>query len=125
MAESAVPRNPPKPQGLDWRPVVSDYRAAAGFDETDLAAADPQSAPDKNEGAAASSASSGTLSDQLDRNRLDEIAALVRVLTYGEMIEMANAIWQAQPEGAAITGDNLPALLHRWSKSRSDIGRGT
>src|SRR5258708_22817655 len=110
MAESAVPRNPPKPQGLDWRPVVNDFRAAAGFEETDPAATDPQSAPDKNEGAVASSVNLRKLQDQLDRNRIDEIAALVLVLTYGEMIEMAHAIWKAQPEGAAITEYHLPPL---------------
>ena len=58
------------------------------------------------------------LQEQLDRNRLDEIAALVLSLTYGEMIELADAIWKAQPEGAGITQENLSALLHRWSKSR-------
>jgi len=60
--------------------------------------------------------------EQLDRNCLDEIALLLLALTYGEMIELANAIWKAQPEGSAITQDNLPSLLHRWSKSRSAPG---
>jgi hypothetical protein len=34
------------------------------------------------------------------------------------MIELADAMWKSQPEGSAITQDNLPALLHRWCKSR-------
>jgi hypothetical protein len=62
--------------------------------------------------------------EQLNRSRLDDIASLVLALTYGEMIEMANAIWSVQPDGASITQDNLPALLHRWSKSRAANGDG-
>ena len=62
--------------------------------------------------------------EQLDHNRLNEIATLVLSLTYGEMIELANAVWDVQPEGAAITQENLPALLHRWSRSRSDVIEG-
>lgn len=59
------------------------------------------------------------LQEQLDRQPLDEIAMLVRALTYGEMIELAEGMWKVQPEGAAVTQDNLPALLHRWSQSRT------
>jgi len=59
------------------------------------------------------------LQEQLDRNPLDEIAMLVQALTYGEMIELAEAMWKVQPDGSAVTQENLPALLHRWSKSRS------
>jgi hypothetical protein len=57
--------------------------------------------------------------DQLPREPLDEIATLVQGLTYGEMIELSEATWKCQAEGSAVTQDNLPALLHRWSKSRS------
>jgi hypothetical protein len=32
------------------------------------------------------------------------------------------AIWRAQPDGSAITLENFPSLLHRWSKSRSGAG---
>ena len=59
------------------------------------------------------------LQEQLDRQPLDEIAMLVRALTYGEMIELAEGMWKVQPEGATVTQDNLPALLHRWSQSRT------
>jgi hypothetical protein len=61
------------------------------------------------------------LQEQLDRQPLDEIAMLVQALTYGEMIELAEGMWKVQPEGAAVTQENLPALLHRWSKSRSSL----
>jgi hypothetical protein len=59
------------------------------------------------------------LQEQLDRQPLDEIAMLVRALTYGEMIELAEGMWKVQPEGSAVTQENLPALLHRWSQSRT------
>jgi hypothetical protein len=62
------------------------------------------------------------LQEQLSRKPLDEIATLVSVLTYGEMIELSEAIWRAQSERSAITLENFPALLHRWSKSRSAAG---
>lgn len=131
MAETVVPGKPQKQHGLDWRPVVNDYRARAGrsgtaeIEASDLAAgdprADPGSAADENEDAVVSPINLRKFQEQLNRSRLDEIAALVLALTYGEMIEMANAIWETQPDGSAITQDNLAALLHRWSKSRSAV----
>jgi hypothetical protein len=125
MAETANPAKSQKPHGLDWRPVVNDYRAKAGrsgavdIDSADAAAMDSTPVPDENEHATESPINLRKFQEQLNRSRLDDIAALVLSLTYGEMIEMANAIWNVQPDGAAITQDNLPALLHRWSKSRS------
>ena len=47
---------------------------------------------------------------------LDEIATLVQSLTYGEMIELAEAMWESRSKGD-VTQGNLPALLHRWSTS--------
>jgi hypothetical protein len=35
------------------------------------------------------------------------------------MIELAEGMWKVQPDGSTVTQENLPALLHRWSKSRS------
>ena len=60
-----------------------------------------------------------TLQDRFTRDPLDEIAMLVQGLTYGAMIELSDAIWNVQSEGTAVTRENLPALLHRWSTSRS------
>ena len=51
------------------------------------------------------------------RKPLDEVATLIQGLTYGEMIELAETMWNVRPEGSAITQDSLPALLYRWSKS--------
>ena len=53
------------------------------------------------------------------RPLLDEIATLVQGLTYGEMIELSEAMWKFRAEGSGVTQENLPELLHRWSKSRS------
>jgi hypothetical protein len=47
-------------------------------------------------------------------NPLTEIANLVRALTYGEMIELAGAMWKAKGE-AAITAETLPGILHAWA----------
>ena len=59
------------------------------------------------------------LEEQLARGRVDEIAALMRVLTYGEMMELAEGLWNVNGQGSEILKDNLPGLLHRWSTSRT------
>ena len=63
------------------------------------------------------------LEEQLARGRLDEIAALIRALTYGEMIELAeglcNVMCNVNGQGSEISKGNLPGLLHRWSTSRN------
>jgi hypothetical protein len=50
---------------------------------------------------------------------LDEIATLIQGLTYGEMIELSEAMWTNRPNGVAVTLENLPELFHRWSTSRT------
>jgi len=45
---------------------------------------------------------------------LDDIAALVQALTYGEMMELSEAIWKSRLE-EGVTGETLPPVLHRWS----------
>jgi hypothetical protein len=56
---------------------------------------------------------------QLQRRPIDQIAALLRWLTYGEMIELADELWSFQPQGPEISKDNLPGWLHRWSTDRA------
>ena len=46
---------------------------------------------------------------------LDEIAALVRALTYGEMMQLAEGLWNANGQKAEISKDDLPGRLHQWS----------
>lgn len=57
------------------------------------------------------------LEHDLTRDPLGEIASMVRALTYGEMMELAQAIWKIRPEGESVDQDSLPMLLHRWSTS--------
>ena len=52
---------------------------------------------------------------QIETGAVEEIAALIRNLTYGDMIALAEGLWSARPEGADILKDNLPSLLYRWS----------
>jgi hypothetical protein len=59
------------------------------------------------------------LAEVLDRRPIDEIAALVRALTYGDMIELAEEIWRVQPQSLEMSKDALPRILYRWSTSRS------
>jgi hypothetical protein len=60
------------------------------------------------------------LEAELGRRPIEEIARLVRSLTYGEMIELASSMSEVQPKGSAITADNLPNMLYRWSTARLD-----
>lgn len=47
-------------------------------------------------------------------NPLDDIASLLRALTYGQMMDLAAAIWAAKAEGE-LTAESLPGTFHRWS----------
>lgn len=58
------------------------------------------------------------LEAELGRKRLDEIADVVRLLTYGEMMELAETMWNVRPGDAELTEHNLPAVLYRWSTMR-------
>jgi hypothetical protein len=58
------------------------------------------------------------LEEELGRRRLDEIADVVRTLTYGEMMELASSVWNVRPDGSELTESNLPSVLYRWSTSR-------
>jgi hypothetical protein len=58
------------------------------------------------------------LEAEMGRKRLDEIADVVRLLTYGEMMELAESMWSIRPDGSELTEHNLPAVLYKWSTSR-------
>lgn len=143
MADVVSPGRSSRPHGLDWRPVLDSYRtqteglrereepdrAVADRAASDLAAADreviePDPAIVESRNEMAAPVNLRKLQEQLDRNRLDEIATLVLALTYGEMIDLANAIWRAQPDGSPLTQETLPALLYRWSKAQSASALG-
>jgi hypothetical protein len=59
------------------------------------------------------------LAEALDRRAIDEIATLMRALTYGDMIELAEGIWNARSESPDLSRDTLAPALHRWSTSRA------
>ena len=127
VAEIEFPKRPPRLDDILRRSLTDNYRS-----ERDSARPVRHAAPD---GGAENgfdmsnhyevAMNSGTninlrrLQEQLDRQPLDEIAMLMRALTYGEMIELAEGMWKVQPDGSAVTQENLPALLHRWSQSRT------
>jgi hypothetical protein len=58
------------------------------------------------------------LEAEMGRKRLDEIADVLRLLTYGEMMELAETMWNVRPDGSELTEHNLPAVLYKWSTSR-------
>jgi hypothetical protein len=60
------------------------------------------------------------LEEQIARRPIDEIAGLIRRLTYGEMIELAEELWKAQIQGSEISKDRLPGLFHRWSTTHEE-----
>jgi hypothetical protein len=56
--------------------------------------------------------------NELGHSRVDEIAKAIRTLTYGEMLELAEAMWKVNSRGSEITESDLPGVLHRWSASQ-------
>ena len=62
-------------------------------------------------------ADAGEFADEIRPHPLDQIAALVQSLTFGEMIGFAEAVWQFQPSDTAPSQDGFPMLLHRWATS--------
>jgi hypothetical protein len=121
MIDVIFPKRAPTPRERDSRPVPNDYRpkqmrpVGSGGVESDgyYEELGGQTFLD-------GSLLMHKLEDELSRNRLNEIAALVRSLTYGEMMDLAHAIWKIRPEGAAsIDQSTLPMMLHTWSTSAS------
>jgi hypothetical protein len=125
MADVMFPKRTPTPRELDARPIPSDYRPKKVrlIDSRDLQGEsyggdelrDQDYADASMEFAA--QVSLHKLEDELSRNRLNEIATLMRTLTYGEMMELANAIWKIRPQGEEVDQYSLPMMLHLWSTS--------
>lgn len=127
VSEVEFPRRPLTLGETDRHPLTDDYRSGRNRTGTGRQGASDEGARHRldvrNHYEVAMNTGTNVnlrkIQEQLDRKPLDEIAMLVQALTYGEMIELAEAMWKVQPEGSAVTQENLPALLHRWSKSRS------
>jgi hypothetical protein len=127
MADANLPKWPPLIEALERHPGPDDFRPGASAraraalrEESESASMKEIDLPSeqKDETNVGTTVNLRKLQEQLLRRPLDDIAMLIHGLTYGEMIELSEAIWKAQPEGTTITAENLPALLHRWSKSR-------
>jgi hypothetical protein len=54
---------------------------------------------------------------------LDQIANLVLGLSYGQMIELCDAMWNNRPANSPVTQEKLPPLVHRWAKSHASAAR--
>jgi hypothetical protein len=125
MADVIFPKRPPKPRELDTRPIPDDYRPkklrllASSDMENEGSGGDELSDRDYSEASMeiSSQVSLHKLEHELNRNRLNEIAMLMRTLTYGEMMELAHAIWKIRPEGEEVDQYSLPMMLHLWSTS--------
>jgi hypothetical protein len=130
MADVIFPKRAPRE--LDTRPIASDYRPkrmrllGSGGVESESYYGDELHDQDHSQASLEISGEVGvaTREDELSyprlefaRNRLNEIATLMRSLTYGEMIELAQAIWKIRPEGEEVDQSNLPMMLHLWSTS--------
>jgi hypothetical protein len=50
-----------------------------------------------------------------DLPRLDQIAALIRSLTYGEMCELATELWNSGDDWFTALEKTLPETLHKWA----------
>ncbi len=118
MIDVIFPKRAPTSREREIRPVPSEYRpkqlraaGAGGTDSEDYFGDEPDSLDGFPDGI-----NLQTLEGELTRNRLNEIATLVRALTYGEMMDLAQAIWKIRPDGA-IDQQSLPMMLHLWSMS--------
>jgi hypothetical protein len=128
MADVEFPRRPLLRRVLERRPIPDDCRPreAHGVPGVELDAPNSRAMNEigttnrrKVEMSTGRYVDPRKVGERLPRRPLDEIASLVQGLTYGEMMELAEVLWKVQPEGSAITQENLPELLHRWSKSHS------
>jgi hypothetical protein len=132
MADVIFPKRAPTARELDTRPIASDYRPKRmrlfgtggveneSYYNDELPDEDYSQSSTEVSGEASSHRGEDELGLprlRLGRNRLNEIATLVRSLTYGEMIELAQAIWKIRPEGEDVDERNLPMMLHVWSTS--------
>jgi hypothetical protein len=132
MVDVIFPKRTLTPRELDTRPIAGDYRPkrmrlfATSGAESESYYGDEPGDQDYSEASLEISGEAGlpTREDELSRNRLqlgrdrlNEIATLMRSLTYGEMIELAQAIWKIRPEGEEVGQHNLPMMLHMWSTS--------
>ena len=110
MAEGESPKRLKLPRILERGRAPGDFQLGATHGQSGIDV-DPRDSP-ANEADMRGHRGSEKLSKPLD-----EIATLIRELTYGEMIDLSEALWKNLPNGSAVTLENLPKILHRWSSS--------
>jgi hypothetical protein len=116
MAEAQFPKRRPAMDDQSRRPIPDEYRPRQlRLDPIGEHPATAQVQTPMSEIAPSEGVNLHKLEAELARQPLDEIARLVRGLTYGEMIELAASMWRVQPAGSGITENNLPDILYRWS----------
>jgi hypothetical protein len=75
----------------------------------------PRAQPARAEAPTPINISMKRLEQELQTDRLQEIATLVRALTYGEMIELSRQLHRVRPNGGALDENTLPMTLHLWA----------
>ena len=111
------------PRDLNSRPIA-DFRPGNRGRSDELEGRDRPGMNEDTQNHRTAEMSAEAALDGLSRTLLDEIGTLVQGLTYGEMIELSEAMWKFRAEGSGVTQETLPELLHRWSKSRSATAHG-
>ena len=128
MTDAEFPRRILLRRDLERRPIPDDYRPrevhrvrGVELEASDGCAMNEIDVTNhrKTEGSTETYINQRKADERLPRRPLDEMASLVQGLTYEEMMELAEVLWKVQPEGSAVTRENLPELLHRWSTSHS------
>ena len=126
MAEGEFSKRLQFPRFLERRRAPGDFQLAATEDETRYeveTSNSPANEADLRRHRGGETNMDATFDLRKIRRRppkpLDEIATLIQGLTYGEMIELSEALWANRPNGLAVTLENLPELFHRWSTSRA------
>jgi hypothetical protein len=125
MAEGEFSRRLRSSRILERRRAPTDFQLGATEDETryEVETARPANEVGLRGHRGGETNMDATFDQRKIRRRpqkpLDEIATLIRGLTYGEMIELSEAMWTNRPNGLAVTLENLPELFHRWSTSRA------
>ena len=129
MVEGEFPKRLQLPRILERRRAPPDFRleATQGQSASEVEASDsPANETDMRGHRGGEANTEATLSLRKVKRQppkpLDEIATVIQGLTYGEMIELSEAMWKNRPNGSAVTLENLPELLHRWSTSHSAAG---
>jgi len=126
MVEGEFPKRLQLPRILERRraPAVFQLEATHGDGASEVEASDsPANEADMRGHRGDKTNTEATLSlrevKRQPPNPLDDIATVIQGLTYGEMIELSEAMWKNRPNGSAVTLENLPELLHRWSTFHS------